>query len=921
MELLNSVADLALAPLFNFLMRQLTYPFKAGDNVRALRSASGHLLTKKDDVVEKIEIAERNGQRPTHQLQRWLDEVEATKTQVDAIVEKYKQSCLCFKCFSPDCCSNYTISKTAAKKLLDVQRLLNSETTEEVSITPVPPPVQEVPIPTTSTALPNANPNLEEALHYIKEEQVVGMIGIWGMGGVGKTCLLGQINNSFIGDSSFDVVIFYTASQSYTTRNFQKEIAKSLKLQRDGDVSTQAHIIFSFLSKRNFLLLLDDIWERIDLQEVGIPFPLGLVGGCKRKVVLTTRSTTVCGQMEVRKKIKVESLNYQDAWSLFLEKVGEETISSHPRISSLAKDVVKELRGLPLALITTGRAMYEKKDPREWEHAIDLLKKSQLDKVEKHSPEDIEKGTFYRLKFSYDSLNSDTLRECFLSCSMWPEDYWIKKEELIECWMGLGLIKEFDNMSEAFNTGYTLIGDLVAACLLEPDRRYGLRVRMHDVLRDMALWIARDKGKNKNKWMVFQDEAPRDKRIWHQAERITLMLSKIRELPPIASTPSSSKLTTLMLLRNRELESLGDVRAFWTSHISISPTVDLLLYLNLTDNSGIRSLPKELGSLVNLKYLILRSTGIRTIHQGVIAKLKSLQVLDLHKTWGTNSENLTYLPSLLFQDLECLDNLRGLGICVEDKSQLYRLTELSNVSVRWLVISKLEKSTSLSLSAGFLGEERIQMNLAYLRFVNSDVTQVVIEGNHQHPAWHLRALEGLRFEHMHGLEEIIWKGVVPEELFQSLLFLYIESCVMLKNISWILHLPCLRILYVSLCSNVRQLIAYGAENYGENVSDTAGREEEKEITSTSTFPCLNEIYFYDLPEMVSICHSTVNFPALSRMRVKNCPKFKKLPFRSDSIPNKLQFIESPKQWWESLEWEGSRIRSSFQPFYKEISEE
>ncbi|XP_072970261.1 probable disease resistance protein At1g61300 isoform X2 [Typha angustifolia] len=904
MELLKSVADVVLAPLFSFVKRQMTYPFKAGDNVRDLQNAVRRLLNKKDDVKEKIEIAERNGQRQTHQVQGWLDEVETTKTQVDAILEKYTQRCLCFNRFSPNCCSNYTVGKTAAKKLLDVQRLLDYETKEEVAITPVPPPVQEVSVPTISTSSPIANSNLEEALRCIKEDQKVGMIGIWGMGGAGKTHLLKQINNSFIRESAFDLVILVTASKSCTTGKLQKEIAQKLNLQQYEDVSKQAKYIFNFLNSRSFLLLLDDVWGRLDLQVVGIPFPLGMVGGCKRKVVLTTRSTIVCGAMEVRKNIIVRCLNDDEAWSLFLEKVGEETISSHPLIPGLAKEVIKELAGLPLALITIGRAMYEKRDPREWQHAIDLLKKSRLDEVEYGFPE-----------------------ECFLSCSMWPEDWSIDTENLIECWIGLGLIREFNSISEAYNTGHSLIGYLIRACLLEENDVYG-RVKMHDVLRDMAFWITHDEGTNKNKLMVFTDEAPRHKDIWHQAERITLMhCSKIQEFPPVATTPCSSKLTTLMLSQSYNLIVLGDnIRelvaltyldlsecGFVHFPKEISGLVQLQ-YLNLGHNR-IWSLPEELGSLVNLKFLILRDTGIHTIPQGVIAKLKSLQVLDLHQTFGSSSdEKMTYLASPLLEELECINNLKGLGICIEDTSQLHRLVELPNVSIRWLCISNLEKFTSFSLSASFLGDTQIQMNLAELYFRNSHVIQMVIEDNHQHPTWHLRALETLIIERMHCLEEIIWKGVIPKELFQALSTFEIFACCELKNISWVLHLPCLRKLSVAFCHSMRELIVCGTENHGENVADTVEKEEEREITSTSTFPRLMEINLYQLPKMVSICHSAFALPALNAITVFMCPKLKKLPFRPGNIPSKLKSIRGSREWWEGLDWEDSSVKTSLNRF-------
>ncbi|XP_072969263.1 probable disease resistance protein At1g61300 [Typha angustifolia] len=923
MELLNSIVGIVLAPLFSFVKRQMTYSFKAGDNVKDLQNAHQRLLDMKDDVKEDIERAERNGKIRTHQVQRWLDEVETTKTQLDAILEKYTPRCLCFNRFSLNCCSNYTIGKTAAELLRDVQRLLNDERRNEVAKPSVPPPVPKLPVPTKSTS----NPNLKKTLRYIKEDQV-GMIGIWGMGGVGKTHLLEQIHDTFIGDSAFDFMIFVTASQSCTTETIQKQIVEILHLQQHEDVSRQAEIIFNFLRNQSFLMLLDDLWGRLDLLDVGIPFPLGIVGEHKRKVVLTTRSIAICGQMDVRKKIKVECLNDDDAWRLFLEKVGEETIRSHPRISSLAKDVVKELRGLPLALVITGRAMCEKKDPGEWEDAINLLKKSRLDEVE-----DQEESTFHRLKFSYDKLKSNTLRECFLSCSMWPEDYWISKVELIECWMGLGLIKEFDYISDAYNNGHTQIGYLTRACLLEESERIVttrlLRkserivpiVRMHDVLRDMALWITHDEGKNnKNKWMVFKHETPRDQQIWSKAERITLMQSNIKALPPIATTPCSSKLTTLMLSGNRSLRELGDnfgaLVALTYLDLSKCGFIHFpkeicglvqLRYLNLSHNE-MPSLPEELGSLVNLKFLILRNTGIHIIPQGVIAKLKSLQVLDLFQNWIIGG--LAELASTWLEELECLYDLKGLGIWVQGKSQFDKLIELFNVSVRWLGISNLENSTSFSLSTSFLGDKQIQGNLAELCFAKSNVTQyIVIEGNNdQQPTWEFPALENLDIYKMHCLEEILWKGVLPNKLFTALRFLNVVDCDMLKSVSWILHLPCLMTLVVNNCSSMRELIAYTVE-----------KEQEKEITSTTTFPHLRNIILSRLPEMVSICHSAFALPELHNISVIECPKLKKLPFRPGNIPSKLRSIKSSRGIWKGLEWEDSSVKTSLRPFYKNVN--
>ena len=47
---------------------------------------------------------------------------------------------------------------------------------------------------------------------------------------------------------------------------------------------------------------------------------------------------------------------------------------------------------------------------------------------------------FAILDFSYDSLSNDTIKSCFLYCSMFPSDYEILEDELVELWIGEGLL-------------------------------------------------------------------------------------------------------------------------------------------------------------------------------------------------------------------------------------------------------------------------------------------------------------------------------------------------------------------------------------------------------------------------------------------------------------------------------------------------
>ena len=47
---------------------------------------------------------------------------------------------------------------------------------------------------------------------------------------------------------------------------------------------------------------------------------------------------------------------------------------------------------------------------------------------------------FAILAFSYDSLSNDTIKSCFLYYSMFPSDYEILEDELVELWIGEGLL-------------------------------------------------------------------------------------------------------------------------------------------------------------------------------------------------------------------------------------------------------------------------------------------------------------------------------------------------------------------------------------------------------------------------------------------------------------------------------------------------
>ena len=159
-------------------------------------------------------------------------------------------------------------------------------------------------------------------IRWMLEQKESKVVGIYGPGGVGKTTLLKRLNNDFETKSGgFDVVIFVTVTEDVRIDRIQKEIAERLVF-KSQDTSDMATKLCNALVRKKFLLLLDDLWAKLDLEKVGIPFPPISKEGSK--VVFTSRSKNVCAEMDTGEwKVEVPYLSPESSWTLFCQNVGK----------------------------------------------------------------------------------------------------------------------------------------------------------------------------------------------------------------------------------------------------------------------------------------------------------------------------------------------------------------------------------------------------------------------------------------------------------------------------------------------------------------------------------------------------------------------------------------------------------------------
>ncbi|CAA7034231.1 unnamed protein product [Microthlaspi erraticum] len=91
--------------------------------------------------------------------------------------------------------------------------------------------------------------------------------------------------------------------------------------------------------KIELVLWVYDIWEKVDLIEIGVPFP---APENRCKVVFTTRSQEYV-RMRVEDPMEVQCLAENEAFDLFQKKVGQRTLGSDPEIPELAKELLENV--------------------------------------------------------------------------------------------------------------------------------------------------------------------------------------------------------------------------------------------------------------------------------------------------------------------------------------------------------------------------------------------------------------------------------------------------------------------------------------------------------------------------------------------------------------------------------------------------
>ncbi|CAF2260303.1 BnaA08g26370D [Brassica napus] len=723
-NVVSSVLSIGFEAAKNLLFEKAKYILELEAHLEALEKVKPDLEDAKVALKGKLEMNFRNGLGRDERCKVWISKVEAIQPKVTKLLEdstaEIERLSMCGYC-SSNFFLTYCYGRDVLETLKEVQSLLSSKPSGEVASTGPPPGIEE----RATEPTVGLEKMLETTWSHLMEKDV-GILGLYGMGGVGKSTLLEKINEKLVEKKDeFEVVIFVLVSRDLQVEKIQNEIGERLGIY--------------------------DIWEKVKLKDIGIPFPSQANGS---KVVFTTRS--------------------KNAWELFRRNFRGNNTLSDPEILKLARQLCEKCGGLPLALNVIGETMAYKTSVPEWQCAID-----DLDSNAGGFPE-VEDEILKILKFSYDDLKDERVKQCFQYCALFPQDAGIDKDVLVEYWISEGIIDEGGDRKRTINEGHKIIGDLVRACLLMTVDT-SEKVKMHDVLRQMALWVASSFGEKEENFIVKTCAGLKDMpkvTDWKAVRRMSLGRNEIRD---ISISPDCPNLTTLLLTRSGTLANISG--EFFLS-------MPKLVILDLSTNINLAKLPEEVSKLV---YELVQASLMKNL-KGLGVSINDVVVL----------KRLLSIPRLA----SCIQHITLERVISKDGPLQFEtaMASLRSIEIQGGTISDIMEHTRYG-----------GRSTSAISFQNLSVVKISRVNGMQDLSWLVFAPNVISIHVMWSsreLQEIISRekvfGILNEGSsivpFRKLREIQLRFLMELKSIYWErLELPSLERVFIMMCPKLKKL--------------------------------------------------------------------------------------------------------------------
>ncbi|KAH9753083.1 Disease resistance protein [Citrus sinensis] len=855
---LTGVVSEGAKSLYKPLKRQISYVFKYQSYIDGLKVQVKQLGHQRERVEIPVHQATQQGDEIYEDVADWLNSVkEFTQGAAKSITDdEDRAKKFCFKGLCPNLISRYKLSRQAAKAAEAAASLMGKGNFSNVSHRPTPKLVEHMQVKDFE-AFDSRMKVFQDVMEALRDDKL-NIIGVYGMGGVGKTTLVKQVAKQVMEDKWFDKVAMAEITENPDHQKIQDKLASDLgiKFELNENIFDRANRLRRVLKKeKRVLIILDNIWRELKFDEVGIPS--GDVDEKDREddqrrctIILTSRSgDLLCNDMNCQKIFWIDALSKEEALQLFEKIVGDSTKISD--FQSTANEIVEKCGGLPVALSTVANAL-KNKERYFWQDALNQLRRSHAREI--HG---MKANVYTSIKLSYDFLESAEAKPLFRLCGLYSEGHAIQVSGLLRYGVGWGLFENVYTLEEARSRVHRLIDNLKSSCLLL-DGDAEDEVKMHDVIHVVAVSIAAGE-RMFNIPNVDDVEKKMEETIRKDPIAISLPQRDIQELPERLGCPRLQ----LLLLFSKRYSSMQISDLFFEG-------TEELKVLTLT-RIPFSSLPSSLGRLINLQTLCLDWCQLEDI--AAIGQLKKLEILSFR---GSDIKQLPLeIGQLTRLQLLDLSNCRSLVVIAPNViSKFSRLEELymGDSFSQW---DKVEGGSNASLAElkGLSKLTTLNIQVPDAQILPQDWVSVELQsykiciGEAWWRIWPVNS-ETSRLVGLHGLENV---STLLENYGTKMLLKEAEEIHLneLKGVQNVVHelddgegFPRLKHLSVESCSEILHIVG------------SVGRVRRK------VFPLLVSLSLRNLNNLETICDSQLtedqSFSNLRIIGVQSCHKLKHL---------------------------------------------
>uniref|UniRef100_A0ACD5XN23 Uncharacterized protein n=1 Tax=Avena sativa TaxID=4498 RepID=A0ACD5XN23_AVESA len=481
----------------------------------------------------------------------------------------------------------------------------------------------------------------------------VDVFAIVGAVGMGKTTLAREIFTDERMTENFPICVWVKMSKDLSEVAFLKKIIVGAGVSvRDTENKEELLALLSSALSKRFLIILDDL-DSPDIWDDLLKVPLG-DGVVRGRILITTRDEEVATGFKAIVH-RVDRMDAENSWLLLREQVFAESSSEGLQaLEDVGIKIAEKCQGHPLAIkVIAGVLRSRGTSKAEWEMVL---------KSDAWSIRPFLRQVPQALYLGYVDLPSE-LKECFLHCSLYPEECPIRLFDLVRHWIAEGLVKARENkdLEESAEEYYL---ELIGRNLLQPDPDNLDECWItHDLLRTLARFLITDESI----LIDGQQRSSTDPLSSLSKPRHLALYNMENSLEGPISVKQQMSLRSLMLFNSPNVRVIDDL-------IVSAP---FLRVLDLS-NTAVEALPKSIGNLLHLRYLNLDGTQVRDVPSSV-GFLTNLQTLSLQ-----GCQSLQKLPWSIsaLQELRCLC-LEGTSIRYVPKGvgELRHLNHLSGLII------------------------------------------------------------------------------------------------------------------------------------------------------------------------------------------------------------------------------------------------